>query len=64
MNNIRNARTTHPRKAQRRASAMENFTVDRKRMGESDYMARRQQEWIALGGTAEAFPNVMQRLYA
>lgn len=60
--NKRNSRTTHPRKAKRRATALENFTVKRNRIGEAAYMARKLAEYMALGGSADQLQYVPQRL--
>lgn len=49
MPNIRNSRTTHPRKAIRRQRAAWRFSYVPEKMGDASYMARKMTEAKALG---------------
>lgn len=62
MNNKRNDRTTFPRKAARRARALDRFTVKRVRMEDAGYMTRKATEWSALTGSISGFSTCVQRL--
>ena len=46
---IRDARTTHPRKALRRQRAAARFSIKADRRNEADYMRAKKQEAAALG---------------
>lgn len=46
--NIRDARTTHPRKRQRRQRALDRFTVKESKAGDAAYAARKAVELASL----------------
>jgi len=47
--NVRNARTTHPRKTARRERAAARFSIKHQRMGDEKYMTAKSIEAKALG---------------
>lgn len=61
--NKRNARTTFPRVARRRRTALETFTVKRASVNDEAYMTRKRVEFLALGGSPEQMQYVPQRLW-
>lgn len=48
-NNIRNARTTHPRKAARRERAAQRFCINPARANDAEYMKAKATEAKSLG---------------
>lgn len=59
MSNVRNSRTTHPRKAARRARAFGRLNVIKG--GDKSYIERKRQEFMALGGDASEFASICAR---
>jgi hypothetical protein len=52
MSNVRNIRTTHPRKQERRHRAADRFHFASERRSDKGYMERKTTEAIALGLSA------------
>ncbi len=57
MSNIRNSRTTHPRKQARRQRAADRFHIDPMRAGSKAYLKNKSTEAFALGVIA-LFPQL------